>query len=252
MTDNRQYAGIGHFKGVPDAARLQASRKAGEAQSLATKAVLREAIDLGENPPDEDAVARPSVDALNAVWEPIEADTASSLRSALLDLRLAIIFPIAAALLGPLAAVLNPHHVYTTSLPIGTLVLTGFLIWLVTFFVLWAVIGREASAAVRSIREQGFLDEDLPRALSRVSGHAWLVGEKALYIARWDDKEVKTVFYDAIGLAKVSVRDDGREAVVVTARDGSVIARMTSPSFMGRDSARHLAERITELASRKV
>lgn len=79
----------------------------------------------------------------------------------------------------------------------------------------------------------GFFKESGSNLFKRLSAHSWIVGDIALYISEHDEKsastKARTVFFDAIG----SVYADGEkdaEALVLSARDGSEIARMPFPA----------------------
>lgn len=60
---------------------------------------------------------------------------------------------------------------------------------------------------------------------------------------------VTTVFYDAIGRAKIEVEED-LEAVILTSRDGRQIARLTQPEGCTLGKSRDLVEKIASLASK--
>lgn len=79
----------------------------------------------------------------------------------------------------------------------------------------------------------GFFKDSGSDLFKRLSAHSWIVGDIALYISERDEKSAstksRTVFFDAIG----SVYADGEkdiEALVLSARDGSEIARMPFPA----------------------
>jgi hypothetical protein len=78
----------------------------------------------------------------------------------------------------------------------------------------------------------GFFPDSGKELFKRLSAHSWLVGDSALYISEQDAKtrstKVRTVFFDAVG--SVYADDEkGSEAIVLSARDGSEIARLPHP-----------------------
>ncbi|MNV79492.1 hypothetical protein D3C71_1730460 [compost metagenome] len=93
----------------------------------------------------------------------------------------------------------------------------------------------------------GFFKISGSNLFKQISTLSWIVGDVAIYISERDEKsgsnKVRTVFFDAIG----SVYADGDkdcEALVLSARDGSEIARMPFPASDTGSDGNEIAARI--------
>jgi hypothetical protein len=93
----------------------------------------------------------------------------------------------------------------------------------------------------------GFFKDSGSNFFKRLSAMSWVVGNVALYISELNEKsgsiKVRTVFFDAIGSAYADSDKDG-EALVLSARDGSEIARMPFPASATGASGNEIAAKI--------
>jgi hypothetical protein len=92
---------------------------------------------------------------------------------------------------------------------------------------------------LRELKTQGFVENPMPDALAKAATNVWLFAGGALVIAEPGDGDTiktRTIFYDAIGTATVTV-ENGYEGVTITARDGQTLGRIAKPEGEGVGSA---------------
>lgn len=79
--------------------------------------------------------------------------------------------------------------------------------------------------------KNGFFPSSGRDLFRQLAAQSWLVGDTAIYVSDRENKtstKVRTVFFDAVG--SVYADDEkGNEAIVLSARDGSEIARLPHP-----------------------
>jgi hypothetical protein len=240
MTTN-PYSSIGPFKGVPADVLAQNALTANNAFEAALVALARHASAVGDEV-DRNAVIRQSVAAANSVWPSVEAEAASRLRLAKDDYYTSFVPGAgfgALAVAACVAAYVAGH--YEAARVAGTGALAAAFATVVMYF----MVGKAGWAAIRQIRGQGYFDDTLPKALGRVAGSCLLAGTKALHVASKSGVKVRTVYWDSIGHALVSIDGHGLERVDIFGRDGYIVASITGPTGTDID-ANGLVALVTE------
>lgn len=156
-----------------------------------------------------------------------------------------------AVVLAALAAVLS--HGVATDLVLRGAYVGALILALLTSLVALFTVGLTYEF-VTSLK-LGFFKDSGSELFKRLSALSWIVGDVALYIAERDEKsdstKVRTVFFDAVGSVYADNDKDG-EALVLSARDGSEIARMPFPaSATGADGNEIAAKIIGRLRNRQ-
>jgi hypothetical protein len=242
------YSTIGPFKGVSADILSRSALHANSAHDASTAALARHAAAVRDDA-TYGSVIRQSVAAANSVWSAVAADAASSLQSAKSDHRISV-FPV--AIFAGLGAFLMGIGAVREKVAVAAFGFQMVVVAAVAAWVLYLVLGRTAKNAIREIREQGYFDDALPRALARVAGYCMLPGRKALHIASTNSlgkPMVKTVYWDAIGHALGEIDDSGLDRVDIYGRDGDVLASITGPT--GTDTYID-ARALVDLVSKRV
>lgn len=242
------YTSIGPFKGVSSDVLARAALHANNAHEASIAALARHAAAVGDDA-SYGSVIRQSVAAANSVWSAVESDAVSSLKSATSDYRVSV-FP--AAIFGGIGAFTMVAGVIREKVGPAAFGLQLAFVAAVASLVLYLAFGRTAKNAIREIREQGYFDDCLPRALARVAGYCMLPGGKALHIASINSSgkpTVKTVYWDAIGHAIGEIDDSGIDRVDIYGRNGDVLASITGPT--GTDTYLD-ARALVELVAKRV
>jgi hypothetical protein len=249
MTNTKPYSDIGPFKLAPEAARIRIAAAANLASDRAYDAALR-AASKEEGKAFIDGV-HPSSAAVASVWdEEKESKTARD------SLHLSVLMSVpywAIFLMVGAACILG--RICDKNAPL-TLGIGSFGIGLVLLIASYIIGYRKAFRMLREIKANGFADDEMLDALAEAATNVWLFGDQAIYIAEpAEDRtpKVRTVFYDAIGTATVTV-ENGVEGVTITTRDGQTIARIAKPEGRDVTSADGLVARIKQAVdkSRKV
>lgn len=251
------FSSIGPFKGVPSDVLARCALETNDAFNASVVALTRQAAVI-DDVADIRLLVHPSLAAANSVWASVEADTASSTASAKEDIvavRMpgAVLGGIGIALLITGSAVNITHNASAAMLGFAFCVSA---IWATAF--LYLILGRFAHVSLRQIREQGFLDTTLQDALWKaVNSGCLLIGGKALHVAVSQESHgqrsvvVKSVYWDAIGHATCELLGNGLEQVSIHGRDGTLVAKTTSP--VGIDAGSNInASSLIEIVRERV
>lgn len=246
MPSVSRYSSVGPFHGVPEEARARVAAAANAAASKAVAAAIRTSRETGDECYEHDAVFQglPKLNALGDRNRQVNRTTRSE------GWFKAVFIVGLLGLFGTVPFMMASD--YMSVVPDSgdrPLVIAGLAcaaLWVLAVVVAWFSGLRD----IADIRRQGFVRDRLPDAAARRASVCWLLGERSVQIAEFDDElEVKTVFYDAIGVAKVTIDGDGLERVEITGRDGAELAAIVSPEGQNVASAHHLAKTLTEYAA---
>lgn len=248
------YTKIGPFKNVPEHMRALAAERAEASAQSALEAAKREAEEARDTASDHDAVFSSERHLTDYDSHNI-SDTAQELKSARIGIAAATAF---LSVLWTLLMI--PAYEAWSNLGSDGLGQIYFLatIALAMSLITHLIVTWPALRAISEIRKQGFIKDRLTDRLVVRAGTCWLLGDKALHIVEtpWDKKHhTKSVFYDAIGCAKVRV-ESGLETVALFSRDGTSIASITCPSAPTSSAlqgltAKSFAELLTKMASER-
>lgn len=238
MTNPRPYTDIGPFKYVPEQARSRCASAANLASDRAYDAALRALRDLDGSAEANNGV-HPSPVAVAASWDE-EGERTKERNSINLTFMMTAPFSGFFLLMGTaLIAASFCDKRPNFGLGLGsTLLVFGIIALIVMYFSGY----RDLLRMRRELDTQGFIDNTMPDALASAATNVWLLGSQALVIAEpgeEDTPKTRTVFYDAIGTATVTV-EDGLEGVTITTRDGRRIARIAEPEGDGIQAASDL------------
>lgn len=246
------YSKIGPFKNVPEHARALAADRAEASARSALEAALREADDAGDTASDQDAIFQ-SERFLTDFDNQNITETGRRIKAA--RIVIAVITAIASVFWS-----LSLASAYEIWSALGTNGL-GQIFALVTIVLVlsllsFCAITLPALHILREIGKQGFIGDHLANALAVRGGTCWLIGGKALHIVDTTasgDQAKKSVFYDAIGCAKVRM-DNTLEAVDLYSRNGCRIASIVCPAALSSSprngiTARDVAGLLTRTAS---
>lgn len=250
MTQNDRASAIGPFKRVPEEVRLRIAAGASAAADKALALAIRSSREAGDEGYAFDAVFQGTA-ALNAAaglgfrHSSIAADRqwTNLVGGATVG------FVATGALFAPMTSMTvmaaNPHMGgHACAVLYGLLCAAGAAVTL-------GALALGPLGAIRRARRQGFYHDILPEIVAEAASTCWLLCETSLQITEADEDGVsaRTVFYDAIGAARVAVNAKGEEAVEITGRDGPVIATISWPTGDAIVSAHGLAASLTEKAA---
>lgn len=245
MTTVSAYDKLGPFKYVPDNVRSRVASLANLASSRSLDEALRAAEAIGGGYSIN--AYRPASTAVTSAWaeeEHVAWGRAVYRRETIAAVLFSSVFP---ALSAPFAidVVQGKSYALFPALifGVGTIITAGFI-----YFAGY----KDTLRGRRELKTQGFRGDALIYAAVQAAGQTWLLGEKALVIAKADHKDsskTRTVFYDAIGTVTVTIVD-GMEGVTVTGRDGLVIDRIAKPVGYQSDAAEALASDIRNRAEK--
>lgn len=248
MNTTASYANIGPFKGVAKDDLSLVALHANTASATSLTALRHHADAFGDEVGGAWTVV-PSSAAATAVWPTVEADRDSSRRLAKEDVW-AMYFMISIPLLLSLA---GPIFRSLTSI---TLSLFCLAVVAVTIPVCWFSQLKPAYAALREIRTKGWSGDRLETEVGKVASQAFLFGKSALHVSLPADaadakRQVKSIYWDAIGHATTGMDASGLERLDVWGRDGTLLASMPDPVCVPRDrTAPELADLIVGLVAK--
>jgi hypothetical protein len=237
---NNTYNDIGPFKFVPENSRARVAYLANLASERSLDAALRAAKDAGGT--IDTVSVKSSSTTVTASWDG-DRHASDVRKKFFAHTVINVLFTpfIGIFLCAPFLYPFDQNGWLYTSV---SLFFACCVVFLATIF---TTPYRDVLRSWFDFKAHGFADEALIHHAVQVAGQTWFLSKDALITSSVDlgKKSItRTVFYDAIGTATVTV-EDGFEGVTITGRDGLFIARIAKPQCDNFSTTEDFALEIT-------